>query len=393
MVREFMSDKLVTVAPEATVAEALALMQDHAIHELPVMSGPTLKGWISYRSIVRHGGATPQTKISAVMEQPPRLQKDLTLVDAADLMIRNNVRAAPVIDGKGKVVGVLSRTDVMRAVVDLPQLAALPVTNIMNTELETVEESEALDKAVSRLRDLQIGQLLVLDRNGRLSGCVALEDLITAFAQEHSPAASNHGRGGSFHGTGHRRNAEVELRGFVRDAPTVGPDAKLADVVKLMQKRRSNFVVVEDDGFAVGVVSRSNVIERMARLKPPEGVLCQVIGLGDHADGGQLDAIYEMAQHALQKIANEVKVEFLNLHYKVYKVKAEGSEKFSLSLHLSTEGKFFVQKADAWDPIDATKQALDGLEGRVLNLKEMRLERRKGPPRRRAAFYTAAKPE
>jgi CBS domain-containing protein len=387
-----MSTELVTVEPEAPVAEALSLMQKHSIHELPVMDGSTLRGWISYRTLVRHGGAAPQTKIHAVMEQPPRLPKDLSVIEAADLMIRNNVRAAPVVDGKGKVVGVLSRTDVLRAVLDLPQLAKLQVTGVMNSELETIEENEPLDKAVSRLRNLQIGQLLVLDRNGRLGGSVSLEDLVPAHTQEHAPDSSNHGRGSAFHKTGHhQKNALVEVKGFVRDAPTVGPDATLADAIRLMQKRGSNFVAVEDDGFAVGVLSRSNVVERVARLRPPEGVLCQVIGLGEHADPGQLDAIYEMAQHALHKIANEVKIEFLNLHYKVYKAKAEGSEKFSLSLHLSTEGKFIVQKSDAWDPVDATKKALDDLEGRVLNLKEMRLEKRKGPPRRRAAFYTATR--
>lgn len=389
LVREFMSTELVTVDPDTTVAEALSLMQQHAIHELPVMNGSTLRGWVSHRTLIRRGGATPQTKIGAIMEQPPRLPKDLSLVEAADLMIQNNVRAAPVVDGKGKIVGVLSRTDVLRAVLDLPQLAGLPVVGTMNTELETVEENEPLDKAVSRLRDLQIAQLLVLDRNGRLAGYVALEDLLKAYAQEHAPTASNHGRGGAFHKTGERQNAIVEVKGFVRDAPTVPPEAKLETAIRLMQKRGSNFVVVEDDGFAVGVLSRSNVVERYARLKPPEGVLCQIIGLREHADSAQLDDIYKMAQHALQKISNEVAVEFLNLHYKIYKVKAEGSEKFSLSLHMSTEGKFFVQKSDAWDPVDATKKALDDLERRVLNLKELRLEKRKGSPRRRATFYTA----
>jgi CBS domain-containing protein len=393
-VRDYMSTDLVTVDPDATVAEALSLMEQHDVHELPVMNGATLRGWVSYRSLLRRGGATAPTKVGSIMDQPPRVPKDLSMLEAADLLIKNNVRAAPVVDTKGKVVGIVSRTDALRFALEVPAVANVPLERAMNTELETVEETEGLDRTISRLRDLRLNQLLVLDRNGRLGGYVGLEDIVRAYAAEHSPGASNHGRGGAFHGTGERRNDNVEIKALVRAAPTLAPQATLADAARIMLKQGSGFVaVIDDQGYAVGVVSRSNVVERLAALKAPEGVLCQIVGLVDHVDGSQLDAIYRLAQTTLKKVATEVNVEFLSLHYKVYKAKAEGSEKFSLSLHLSTEGKFFVQKADAWDALDATKAALDALEKRVASLKELRLERRKGPPRRSATFYTAAQPD
>ena len=93
---------------------------------------------------------------------------------------RSPVRAVPVIDGRGKVVGVLSRTDVLEAALKLPALATQSVRAIMNTELETAEEKELVDRAVSRLRTLHINQLLVNDRNGHLRGYVALDDLVRA---------------------------------------------------------------------------------------------------------------------------------------------------------------------------------------------------------------------
>src|SRR5687767_13553884 len=99
-----MTTRLVTLDAESTVAEAMALMNQHEIHELPVMDGSTLRGWISQRSLLPRGGVKPQAKATSVMEQPPRLQKDMNVVDAADVLIKNNVRAGPVVDGKGKVV-------------------------------------------------------------------------------------------------------------------------------------------------------------------------------------------------------------------------------------------------------------------------------------------------
>lgn len=388
-VRDLMTTQLVTLDADSTVAEALALMAQNSVHELPLMSGANLKGWISYRSLLRRGGTQPQAKATTVMEQPPRLPKDMSVVDAADLLIRSNVRAAPVVDGKGKVVGLLSRTDILRATIDIPAVATASVGQAMITELETISETETVDKALARMRDLHIGQLLVLDRNGRLAGYVGSEDLLRAHSQEHAPSSSNHGRGGKFHGAGERPMGSVDVKGFVHDAPTIAANKTLGDAAKTMIKRGVNFVAIEEDGYAVGVLSRSNIVERVAHMKPPEGVPCQVIGLHDHADGSQIEAIYDLAQRTLKKVGSEVNVGFLNLHYKVYKAKNEGSEKFAVNAHLGTDGKFFVQKADAWDPMKATKAALDLLEKRVLNVKEVRLEKRKGPARRKAAFYSA----
>lgn len=390
-VRDLMSDRIISVDPEASVAEALSRMDQHGIHELPVMTNSTLKGWISHRTLARHGGYPPQTKVASVMEQPPRIPKDAEVFDAAELMIRNNVRALPVVNGKGQVVGVLSRTDLLKAALQLPALAELTAEGVMNTDLETADENEPVDRAIHRLRQLQIGQLLVLDASGRLSGFASLERLVKANAAEHAPDSRDrtHARGP---GAGDRQRPSVEVKAFIEEAPTVRPQARLSEVVRVMQERAQRFVAVVEDGYALGIISRSNVVERVARLKSAPGVLCQTTGLADHVDSGTLDAIYALAQQTLNKITPELRPQYLTLHYKIYKAKAEGDSKYSLSAHLGTERRFFVQKADAWDPVEATRTVMNLLEQRVLDFKDQRLEKRKGPPRRGDDLYTAARP-
>ncbi len=391
LVRDLMSERLVTIAPEATVAEALSLMDQQGVQELPVMTNSSLRGWISYRSFVRRGGIPSTTKVSSLMETTPRLRKDADVIEAAEVLIRSNVRAVPVADAKGKIVGILSRTDVMKAAGRMPELARIPIESAMNTELETVDETETIDQAINRLRELRISQLLMLDDGGRFRGAVRLEDIARAHAAEHEPPAQGRVRPISAHTQGKRKGSQIELKSFVKEAPVVSRQATLGEAIHLMEERNSNFVVVGDEGYAVGVVSRSNVLERMAALKPSKGVLCQIVGLAEHVDSQDLDRIYGLAESTLGKVAKEVKVEFLSLHYKIYKAKAAGDRKFSLSLHLSTERRFFVQKADAWDAIEATQMALDSLERRIQNLKDLRLERRKTSSGRKTMFYTATK--
>lgn len=388
-VRDLMSDNVIAIDPEATVAETLARMQQHDIHEMPVMANSTIKGWVSDRVLLRRQGISPEAKVGKVMEQPPRLSKDTDVVEAADLFIRSNVRAVPVTDAKGKVVGILSRTDLLRAIPQISSVAQQALEKVMNRDLETVRESDGIDSAASRLRDLEINQLLVLNDQGRLAGYVGREDVLRLVAAEHSPDAVERNRG---HQRGGSKKNRIEVRSAVRPAPSLPPAATVTDAIRLMQQQKTSFIAVVEDGFALGILSRANVIERVARLKPTEGVLVQITGLQSHADSSTLDEIYALAQQTLKKIAGEVNLEFLSLHYKVYKAKTEGDSKYSLTAHLSTEGRFFVQKADDWDPIRAMAAAMGALGRRIREVKELRLERRKGPARRAAEFYTASQP-
>lgn len=387
LVRDLMSADILSIAPDATVGEAVARMEENGVHELPVMTNSTLKGWMSYRSILRRGGVPMATKVSHIMEQPARVQKDADSAEAAELFIRNNAAALPVVNTKGQVVGILSRTNLLEAALGSKAISGLSLAAVMNTELETVTEGELVDQAVGRLRDLHINQLLVLDGEGRLLGHVTLEDLLKVHSAEHQDSAEGRGRKNTGKG-GASKQPRVAVGGLVKKSPTFAPTTKLKEAIRAMTDSETNFVVVAEDGLPVGVVSRSNIIERLAATRPQKGFLCQVVGL--HGAGAlDLDPLYEIAQHSVQKLSTSVKPLFMTLHYKVYKAKSGGDSKYALSLHFSTEQRFWVQKADAWNPVDALRIGLESLENRIMEEKELRLEKRK-VPRRKANFYHVA---
>lgn len=387
LVRDLMSTRIVSIEPDATIAEAQSRMEQNNVHELPVMVKNDLKGWISYRTLLRQGNVSAQAKVSTVMETPSRLREEIDIYEAADVLIRQSRAAVPVENAKGELVGILSRTDVLKAAANVPRLAKQPIEKFMTIDLQTVAEDELLDRAINRMRDHGINTLLVTDANGRLAGHVSFETLLRARQAEHSPSSD----GATQRGSGERRRPRVSVKGFVTAAPTVTPSTTLKEAVDAMTKNGTRFVAAVEDGYAVGVVARSNVVEQLARLRPEKGVLCQIVGLGDYVDADIMEHIYSLAQDSLQKIQNEVTIEFLSLHYKVYKAKTVGDSKYSLSAHLSTEGRFFVQKADAWDPIDVTRDALDHLELQVNDQRERRLEKRKTAGTRGATFYTATR--
>lgn len=391
LVRDLMSRDVVALPPDATVGDALARMDEHQIHELPVMDNSSLKGWISYDALSKHPGINRSARVTTVMVSPPRVNKGDDALTAAELLIRTNLRAVPVVDAKGMIVGILSRTDLLAAAAQTPALAELRLENVMTRELETVTETTDVDQAAHGLRRHNVNQLLVLDAQGRLLGHVTKEDVLGATSREHNEPRSGRDRGVQ----PGRADRHVEVKGFLRPSPSLSPASTLAQAVDLMRRQKSTFVAVVDEGFAVGIVSRANIVERLANLRPGRTALCQITGLHDVADRADFDAIHSLAQETLKKITQELReIEFLNLHYKVYKAKSEedGDRKFSLSAHLSAGGRFFVQKADDWDLQQVTREALDQLAGRIREQKELRLEKRKGAPRRTADFYTASRP-
>lgn len=394
LVRDLMSKNIIALEPEATVADALARMEQHGLSELPVMSNSTLRGWVSYDLLVQRAAINHAAKIAHVMETPPHLPKTADAVTAADFLIRNTARALPVVDDKGKVVGILSRTDLLEAVARLPALADLPLDQVMNRELETVRESSGVDHAAARLRQLHFNQLLVLDDGGRLQGYVSKEDVFKTTYREHNSVSPAGGRGHARRQAGRSGAPHVDVRGLVRTAPTLPPTATVAKAIGLMRQQRTTFVAIVEDGFAVGILSRANVLERLAHVRPLEGaVAVQITGLHGVADPGDVSEIRSLAEATLHKVKQQLDVEFLNLHFKVYKAKEgeeTGDQKFSLSAHLSGGGQFFVQKGDDWTLLGVVKQVLEKLAERVWDLKDRRLEKRKGPPRRGASFYTAS---
>ena len=117
---------LFTIAPDATVFEALNLMAEHNIGALLVLSGDEINGIVSERDCIRKvdvlGRNARETKIGEIMtSQVITVEADQPLEDCMGLMIDKNIRHLPVCEGK-KLLGLLSVRDVLREVIEVQQM-------------------------------------------------------------------------------------------------------------------------------------------------------------------------------------------------------------------------------------------------------------------------------
>lgn len=122
-VREFMTHLPVELERCETVEDAVALMDAHSIHHLPIMSGSHLRGMVSQRDILaarlRYRDRLETMPIEAIGQTDVLTVSPLDRVDeVARQMLARQTDGVVVVDG-GFVVGIFTSTDALRAVCQL----------------------------------------------------------------------------------------------------------------------------------------------------------------------------------------------------------------------------------------------------------------------------------
>lgn len=109
---------VISIGSTESVHDALIQMEKHAVSALLVMDKGKLAGIVSEkdyaRKVVLQGRTSKDTKVSDIMVEHDRLlfaTLKMTQREAITLMSENQIRHLPVLDGKKKVVGVISIRD------------------------------------------------------------------------------------------------------------------------------------------------------------------------------------------------------------------------------------------------------------------------------------------
>lgn len=113
---------LSSIAPAATVYEALSVMADREIGSLLVMEGDQLVGLISERDYARkvilRGRFSKDTKVAEIMTSPPvTIGPSCSVDEAMRMMTEHRVRHLPVIETNGIVSGVVSIGDLVKWII------------------------------------------------------------------------------------------------------------------------------------------------------------------------------------------------------------------------------------------------------------------------------------
>jgi CBS domain-containing protein len=116
VVSNHMATDLLTVEPDARLADAARRMAQRGVGAVLVLEGERLAGILTERDLLKAvaAGFTDEARVSEWMtRQPETVEPDESTDQAASLMIHGGFRHLPVVEG-GRVIGILSIRDLMR---------------------------------------------------------------------------------------------------------------------------------------------------------------------------------------------------------------------------------------------------------------------------------------
>ena len=157
LVKDRMSKKVITIDEDTTIMKALSIMKDNGIRRLPVTKDQKITGIVTDRDLKE---STPSKATSLDVHEIYRLLSEIRVKDimskdlltirpdesiekAAMLMLKRKVSGLPVME-EGKLVGIITETDIFKALVDISGLnrggvkIAIELPNIPGTTQQVI---------------------------------------------------------------------------------------------------------------------------------------------------------------------------------------------------------------------------------------------------------------
>lgn len=290
------------VSAESSLAEAARLLLSSIFTGLPVVDqhGRPV-GVITQGDLIARGGlplrlgllaqsgqegleatmaALAARRVVECMTAPAQtIAADRPLAEAVERMLTKELKRLPVVDGSGRLVGMLSRLDifkiVMRASPDWEAFRAQDievknlriVADILRRDTRTVLAEASLDQVIGIIDGNDIQRVAVVSPEGRLLGIIADSDLLRYFQPDQEGLRSLLARMTQpFRKEGARegdtRLAEIRASEVMRtDLATIREGAAIEEAVRLMTEQGlKRLPVVDDNGCFQGMISRDSLL-------------------------------------------------------------------------------------------------------------------------------------
>jgi acetoin utilization protein AcuB len=137
LVKDWMSTDVITINARAKIQDAINALMDHHISMLPVMDNGNLVGIVTDRDIKRASPSdaclldfqtimyhVARLDVASIMTPDPiTASPELTIEEAAEILLTNNISGVPVVDETGRLRGVITKDDIFSALISLSGLS------------------------------------------------------------------------------------------------------------------------------------------------------------------------------------------------------------------------------------------------------------------------------
>lgn len=247
-VEEIMSKDPVSVEEGDFVTRARQLIRDNQLRGLPILNGEgRVVGIVTDRDMLRVPSTRSNVTISGFSVEAPLVTPKTDMAEAAKLLLSANYAILPVVPSSEdrRLLGVVSPIDIFKKI-DPEKLAGKRAKDAMSRETKTCSPQDPVTKVWDAMVDSDFTGMPVVDERERPLGMITRFDIIKT--------------GGARVG---RDTKDVMKVDKLMSTPlfTVAPESSLRDASKLMLDREIGRISVVDDGRLVGIIDRYDVIK------------------------------------------------------------------------------------------------------------------------------------
>lgn len=138
LVKNWMNSDFVTVEIDDSMQEAIRLLKENPVELLPVMNKRELVGVITDRDLKKASASDATSldthemlyliskiKIKDIMSKNPiTVHYEFTIEETAQLLMAKSISGAPVVDNDGRVIGIISKTELFKVLISLTGVEA-----------------------------------------------------------------------------------------------------------------------------------------------------------------------------------------------------------------------------------------------------------------------------
>jgi CBS domain-containing protein len=253
---------VIKVRSEESVYKAIEKMVDKKVSGLPVVDDTGLVGIISEKDVLRllYGDQFLTGSIGDYMTSKViTFATDDSLTGVCDCLVKNNFRRVPILH-EGRLVGIISRADLIRAFKDKfrPQAVTDRSTkqrgggvlarDIMKCGLLTVQRQTPIYEAMDILASRNITGLPVVDDCMNLVGIISEKDMLRLICDPNAKA----GKTEEF---------------MTEEVVSFNHDDSLYDVCDCLVNNNFRRVPILNQGKVVGIISRADVMVHILKNK------------------------------------------------------------------------------------------------------------------------------
>jgi CBS domain-containing protein len=299
---QVMSRDVVSVSPDTPLRKVIELVEGKIYRAVPVVEEGLPVGMITNLDLVERGGllvriellgSLSDTERASALQQiegkkagdvmtpnPVTVVDGATVTAVADVMAHKRLKRLPVVDTAGKLVGIVSRLDLLRTVADAFQTSPeetrpaglrgdLPLSRVMRKDVPVVHPETPINEVLQAVVSTRLNRALVVDTERRVVGIVTDEEALDRV----TPTM----RAGAMRSLMHRLpfshvdKAELEAEHHARakkaadlmstDVAIAREDQLLRDAIAPMMKAPHKLVaVVDKDGRLVGALDRADIL-------------------------------------------------------------------------------------------------------------------------------------